>query len=145
MQKKCLMCGEEKSVDFFSPNPKGRLGLHPWCILCVRTYNRERYRGRPKLSTERQAAVTKFLSPGLRHAQTEYAKHRRTGHAPPWTTVDDTLGFYETITKLPSRFVVDHIVPLCGENVCGLHVPWNLQLLTYGENLRKRKKYHQPW
>lgn len=69
---------------------------------------------------------------------------------PNWLTAFDLECMQEFYTiarafKLYTgqEYHVDHIVPLQGNNVCGLHVPWNLQVLDASENLSKSNKLQE--
>lgn len=75
-------------------------------------------------------------------------KAARRGAAPKWLSIDqrrEIKGFYLRSAALTAStgtpHEVDHIVPLNGESVCGLHVPWNLQILTAQENAEKSNRF----
>ena len=79
------------------------------------------------------------------HAKRKAAKLLAT---PPWLTKEhfsQIEAFYIEAVRLTKEtgilHHVDHIIPLQGKDVCGLHVPWNLQILTAAENTSKSNKY----
>lgn len=81
---------------------------------------------------------------GLRNLQSALYKRRHRNATPKWLTQEhreQIKHIYlqaKIMTKLTgTRYVVDHIVPLHGKNVCGLHVPWNLEVMTNEANCRK--------
>ena len=69
---------------------------------------------------------------------------------PSWLTIDDYRKieeFYMISQQLHlstcEEYHVDHIVPLQGKTVCGLHVPWNLRIIPAKENLSKSNKLQE--
>jgi len=68
-----------------------------------------------------------------RHA----AKIQRT---PTWSDIKAIRDFY---LNCPEGKEVDHIVPLQGKNVSGLHIMSNLQYLTKSENCQKHNKFEE--
>jgi 5-methylcytosine-specific restriction endonuclease McrA len=76
--------------------------------------------------------------------ESDPAKHRAyynkylADAAPKWLTDEHRKKiqwFYSEARRL--GLTVDHIWPLRGKNSCGLHVPWNLQLLSSVDNDKK--------
>lgn len=63
---------------------------------------------------------------------------------PKWLSAIDKAQIQECYDISQAKFMqngiihnVDHIIPLQGENVCGLHVPWNLQVIPASHNFSK--------
>lgn len=81
-----------------------------------------------------------------KYSRTRQASRRKA--TPKWLTKEQhevILEFYTKAVELEKQtgipHEVDHIIPLKHDLVCGLHVPWNLQILTENENIIKSNKF----
>lgn len=102
---------------------------------------------RPDEEKKRHKLTYKEANPELYKALVSVRKRRHRSATPPWVTKEQKLEMRklylsaQRLTKLTGeRYVVDHIIPLINPEVCGLHVPWNLRVMTQEENLRKSNK-----
>lgn len=153
--KVCSLCKIEKSISSFQNNPMGKYGVRSFCRDCQLERNKL-YKKRT--SEEMQAYRKHYLSDPekreksleatrrWRESNKEYDAFRaRTYRAkklqrlPHWADLSKIKQIY---LDCPIGLHVDHIVPLQGKVVSGLHVENNLQYLTPRENMAKRNIYH---
>lgn len=107
---------------------------------CYRASNKERLRDYFKQYKQENNGAVNALN-----KRRDLAKKQRT---PAWLT-DDDFWLMKEIYELAAlrskmsgfKWHVDHIVPLQGETVSGLHVPNNLQVIPYLDNILKRNSY----
>lgn len=107
---------------------------------------REKLANDPKHLADRKERAAKWAKEHSDRANAKTAARRaaRKQATPSWLTDEhktQMLDFYVRAKSLTKQsgvpHEVDHIYPLNGETVCGLHVPWNLQILTATENRAK--------
>lgn len=126
--KQCNKCKEVKLIEeFFTDNARWDK-LTYTCKKCNKEYNKN------NIENVRQNKKRYKLSILV--------------NTPTWLTesmkIDIDLLYQEARNKSKKeqkQYDVDHIIPLKGVNVCGLHVPWNLQILEHIENIKKGNKY----
>jgi len=106
-----------------------------------------RANARPKEEVNQYKKKYKQENPELYKALVSVRKRRHRNATPAWITAEQKLAMREMylqaqkLTKITGeRYVVDHIIPLISPDVCGLHVPWNLRVITQEENLKKSNK-----
>jgi hypothetical protein len=88
------------------------------------------------------------LNRAKKNADSSRRRARQKQRTPRWLSEDhlkEIENFFwlaKDISKVTGEdYHVDHIVPMKGKNVCGLHVPWNLQVLPSDVNIAKGNKH----
>lgn len=102
--------------------------------------NKEKKAIREKLARSRK--------PGMYASYVAIRRALKLQRTPKWLTTEhyfEIRTWYELAKELQwlseAKLHVDHIVPLSGKNVSGLHVPWNLQILPQPDNNKKTNKH----
>jgi hypothetical protein len=80
----------------------------------------------------------KARNPGRIAAHNAAYKSAVRGQVPVWADMAAINALYLEAREL--GLTVDHVIPLRGKKVCGLHVENNLRLVTHSENSSKGNK-----
>ena len=135
--KICSTCKEEKEVTQFSPRKERKSGFESRCKACnskraLRYHEKNRDDVLPKMRTRATDRYKADPSEAKFWGRTNKEHIKRA--TPLWAEKQAIKAFYKAC---PPGMEVDHIIPLRGRNVSGLHVLSNLQYLTPSENSRK--------
>jgi len=168
MLRTCIRCRVAKPAtsEFFFYRNKGKGWLSSWCKCCKKAHllsnseralELQRIRRRAKLKC--RICGTHNLPAGCLYCGTCYREKRKSEKRyskalyrsrlrkamPTWTNaffIKEIYSLSRRRTAVTGRaWHVDHIVPLRGENVCGLHVPENLQIILKDENVAKANRF----
>lgn len=122
-RKYCPRCEEVKGKEHFYGNVTEKDGLQDFCKDCSTSYRKESY----------------SKDPGKEIAKNTARRQNTTSNkTPKWADLDKIEEFYR---NRPEGHHVDHIIPLNGKLVTGLHVLENLQYLSAEDNLKKGNRY----
>ena len=159
LSKKCTGCKKEKTFDNFSKHKLCKYGLSPKCKVCkakedslYAANNKEKVTLKKTLWANNnkekiKLAKTKWQKNNASYGAFTTAKYRyaKIKATPNWADYNLISIEYELAawcTKVMGEvYHVDHIIPLQGKNVCGLHVHNNLQVLRRCENISKNNKF----
>lgn len=145
--KYCYECNNLLSIDKFNLNKSRKSGLDNRCKKCASEYH--------QIHHQKNKDYINSKHRDHYYNNKEYyinkdAKRRavKLNAIPSWYNKDMDLeikNIYAEKDKLNKEsgiiYHVDHIIPLCGKNVCRLHIPDNLQVITAEQNLQKGNKF----
>lgn len=116
-----------------------------------REENKEYWKDYYKINCEKQKEYSRNWhkhNRGKSNARAMKYYTSKKNRSPKWLTTEHLRQIkieYELATwcskVMGEQYHVDHIVPLQGKNVSGLHVPWNLQVIPAKANISKGNRH----
>jgi hypothetical protein len=152
----CVAClkvewagAKEKRAEYFKQYNQSDAGKEAKQSYYARNKNAVKARADARTPEEKKRwkQKHKVSNPDYYKTLTSLRKRRHRNATPKWLTAKQKTEIRQlyqiaiTMSKTTGeRYVVDHIIPLISDEVCGLHVPWNLRVITQEENLKKSNK-----
>jgi len=146
--KACTVCTTGQEIPVV--NRKKSSSTHKHCNTCDRYRRRDAFKVESSNTTGLAACCRECMqAPDAKAKQAEYNADRRARKlkaVPGWTTGEDRKkmkALYAEAAYMRSGgedVVVDHILPLNGKTVSGLHIWYNLKIRDRLENLKKSNK-----
>lgn len=144
MMKHCHNCDTTKPVSDFYKNKAREDGLQTQCKPCMKVRNKNWY----DKNTEHHNSWMREYSKknrGMYNARDARRRASELQATPSWADHEQISRIYKLRKKVSDKtgviHHVDHIIPLQGKNVCGLHVENNLAIVPAKMNLEKGNKY----
>jgi hypothetical protein len=117
-----------------------KYGLKP-CASCHRVFTLENFHNNVNKTYGKDSYCIPCFNDFVRSMRKEYQARKKANklqRTPAWANLDKIAEIY---ANCPEGYHVDHIIPLQGELVSGLHVENNLQYLSALENIQKSNKF----
>jgi 5-methylcytosine-specific restriction endonuclease McrA len=128
--KRCYKCKCTKELTSFHKSKASYDGLDGLCKSCTVVKNAEWVKNNPN------KAFLKHINKTLKKRVMKWDRELT-------NLVTEEAALLRTLRKNATGldWEMDHIVPLNGKNVCGLHVWNNIQVITAEENRQKSNKW----